>query len=188
MRQIRANIERVWRWIESIHTVVWIAPGVLALGATVLGITGGVEWFWILTLVPIATLSLLLLARELYWQVGFVSLDRASTVAFNRLVGTRYHQYACDTWPHPDRRQEYVATGIATYAPLYGVRPPGEKLEKLPKNELARGGIRNMGCELWYHGAAQPTYVNLSIERRHLQRAVRALRKGGDEYLAPPTK
>ena len=65
--------------------------------------------------------------------------------------------------------------------PVFGTRPPSEKLELVPMNELHKScDFRGGGAELRYKGDRKLAYTNLCVERSALDARIEEMTEGGD--------
>ena len=168
-----------WRWIEGVHTALWLAPILWAACLWVVGAVSGVQWFWILVSVPISAVAALWLATLIGDKIGIIPLPVAAARAFDELEGTLWTEMALHSESTAEGRLRWMATGLSRHAPILGRIPPSQRLIVISQQELGRGHIAEGAASLHRYGDPNARYENLSMRKRDLRVAIEEMSENG---------
>lgn len=169
-------LERVWRWLEGLHTLVWLIPAFYMGGVAAIGVWSEIPWFWVLVGTPISAAALMNVIVFIGKNAGTISLREGARIAFEELRENPWGYAAEMTAKALDGRLDFMAMALTNYATIYGKRPPSQILEIIPKEEFRRGPMGGGGLVLMRSYSDQPQYTELAIKRRDLRRAIKRMR------------
>lgn len=179
---LRAWIQKSWRWLEGLHTAVWLYTLLPAVIVAWIGALSGIGWFWILVGAFNVAAVALYISQYFLCNAGWLNLLDASAIAFDKLQNTYVGTLAAKAHDSPEKRLDFVATHIAMYAPIFGKVQPSRDRTEIDPQEFKMGVFWKGGSAFRYHHAITDAYSELEIRKRDLQRAIRMIRK---ELKAP---
>lgn len=71
---------------------------------------------------------------------------------------------------------DYVATYFAMHVPIYGSRPPSDRLEEIPLNRAKNGSVEGGATRLVLNDNAKTEFIDLEVEVKDMRRMLELMR------------
>lgn len=171
------SLDRVWRGIESFHTLIWIFPSLGAVGLSLLGYFQNVPLFYVIAWTLTAWAAAIFIIEKLYWRFGYCPMPQAAQKAYDSLKNLGVGAFAKGFDKSGMQVLDSVASALAQEMPVYGCEPPSTQLEQLPERLFSRGNFCNEGKTFFEFDEEHPEFVGICVRRIDLARGIRAIKK-----------
>lgn len=122
------SVDRVWRGIESLHTLIWIFPSLGAFGLGVLGYFQNVPLFYLIAWTVTVWAASIFIIEKLYWRFGYCPMPHAAQKAYDSLKNFGVGAFAKGFDKSGSQVLDSVAHALALEMPVFGCEPPSKQL------------------------------------------------------------
>lgn len=171
------SVDRVWRGIESLHTLIWIFPSLGALGLGVLGYFQNVPLFYLIAWTVTVWAASIFIIEKLYWRFGYCPMPHAAQKAYDSLKNLGVGAFAKGFDKSGSQVLDSVAYALALEMPVFGCEPPSKQLEQLPARFFSQGDFRDDGQTFFKFHEEHPEFVDVCARRIDLERGIRAIKR-----------
>lgn len=178
--KIRNKLDRIWRSIESFHTLIWIFPSIGTALLAVLGAVQQVPLYWLISISILVWAALIYLFEKLYWQFGFCPMQVAALKTYEDLKHLGVGSFAKGFDKSGKDVLNEVAMALALEMPVYGCEPPSTKLEQMPERIFTQGNFHDDGKTFYKFDDEHPEFVGICVRRIDLIRTIRNIRNRTD--------
>ena len=175
-------LERGWRWLEGLHTTVWLYTLFPAAVVASIGALSGIQLFWVLVGTSVVAAASLYLAQYFTRNVGWFGMAEASAYAFGKLENTVIAALVVRNNHNQERRLELMASYLAHNAPFYGKIPPSQERRLIDPDELKRGSFYEGGAAFRYTSDTHNKYIGLEMRKRDVEVAIKQMHKQSREF------